>query len=156
VENGAIVGSSSPDRPEFLTSDFVAEDFDLTAQIMVAGAGATATINLRGESTDGAFKGSVVSMGAEGTALMEQNAAGKSRAIAPSGKIELGVWTPFHLAGRSGASTYSLGESGPAAVYRKVGGNRDTRTLFGFQIAGKDASIKIKDLHLVIVEKKAE
>ena len=57
VEKGEILGHGNVDRAEFLTSDLVAENYRLTAQLELTGPDASAEIAFRGQQTDGGFQG---------------------------------------------------------------------------------------------------
>jgi hypothetical protein len=151
VENGEIIGRSSADRAEFLTSDMVAEDFRFTAKLKLAGTDASGEIAFRGQHVDGGFQGSAFRFGNGAPTLLTYNTPNKPEATPGNGPaLSVGEWITCEIVAKgpsvkvtlNGAPAFDLSHS-PGAP----------RTVFAFQVAGKDAEIRIKDLKLELATK---
>jgi putative heme-binding domain-containing protein len=147
VENGEIVGHGNADRPEFLTSDMVAEDFRFTAKLRLTGQNATAEIAFRGQQVDGGFQGSAFRFGDDPLSLVTYAAPSKP-APAPAmtaAPLAPGQWLACEILAK-GASVKVLLNGTPALeINHSPGGDR---TVFAFHVSGKDSELRLKDVHL--------
>jgi putative heme-binding domain-containing protein len=146
VENGEIVGRSSADRAEFLTSDMVAEDFRFTAKLKLTGADASAEVAFRGQHVDGGFQGSAFRFSSGAPTLLTYNTPNKPEATPGNGPaLSAGAWITCEIVAQGQSVKVTLNGSPAFDLSHSPGASR---TVFAFQVSGKDAELRIKDLRL--------
>lgn len=149
VEHGVLVGRGQAKTPEFLTSDMVAGNFRLTAQIRVTGDQAVAEIAFRGQERDGTFEGAALSFGgAESVDLVKYPRAAAPGKTPTPFRIPTGEWTRIQLIARGDAVELSVGEGDPIAIQGIPG---EPRSVIAFHVLGAGAEVRIKDLALELL-----
>jgi putative heme-binding domain-containing protein len=145
VESGTIIGRGSEDRAEFITSELLAENFRLRAELALSGPG-SAEIVLRGSHAEGGFTGLTLRLSGTGQlALLRYEKAGAPPAVEPlkaSGRPG-----PIEIAAHGEKLTVSMAGTPVAEIASTV---LPPRTNFQFRVAGADTELRLKSLALSV------
>ncbi len=151
VKNGAIIGRGSADRAEFITSDLTAENFRLRAELSLSGAAAVAEIALRGANAEGGFNGLALRLTSGKLALVRYAKPGEPPEVIEERAFSAGqAPVAFTLSSR-GEKLEVSAKSAEASWSKSLSEAAvGIRTNFHFQIAGRDAELRITGLSLAL------
>jgi hypothetical protein len=139
AKDGVLSGKASADRAEFVTSDFVADDFHLTFEMKLeGGAGASVAATIDGEQTDDGFAG-VRLVASPGKGELHSTTAG---APAPSLSLPTGDWVKCDVQSHGMQLRVTAGAA--SAEAKKAA----ARTCFAFQVSGTGAQLHLRNVHL--------
>ncbi len=147
VENGEIIGRGNGERPEYLTSDMALENFKLKAQVRLTGDSASGAMYFRGQQTDGGFQGSAVRFGNTGLNLATFEVPAKSTVTACAEGLTMNPsdWTPIEVVAEGARVKVLVNGKTAIDLAQTPGGNR---TVFSFEVDGKNAELRVKELHV--------
>jgi putative heme-binding domain-containing protein len=149
VENGELVGHGAASQTAQLLSDMVADDFDLTAQVKVSGANATAELAFWGRPDVRPFHGWSLSFGgATPPNLWVYQPAAKSVPVTGSPAAPASEWQEISLHSRGGQLTGTIGHLGFVMARPSAGRNG-----FAFYLRGQDAELRVKGVKLEVLAK---
>jgi hypothetical protein len=147
VEAGELVGRGKAKHPESLTSEMIAKNFKLTAQIKVIGVNAAAELVLHGASKDGKFAGTSLSLGGVAPANFYDYASQPPKPLPVLSPATFADWTPVEIVVAKDKLRVSLGGAPATEIALPAG-----RTISAFYVLGEGAELRIKGLKLEIAE----
>ena len=146
AENGEIIGASGAPVPVALTSEMVAGDYKLTAQVRIHGENAAAEFVLCGERDASSFHGLTLSFGGPSAiSLVDYRAA--TDAVTKPGSRALGddAWHRLEVVRKSGRLTVSV----DGKVEFDVEDPRHRRRVSpAFHLLGEGAELRVKGLKI--------
>jgi len=150
VENGELVGRASDGQTAILLSEMLADHFELSAQIKVAGTNPVAEFAFHGLLSVTPFKGCSLSMGGPSLPnLWRYDLGEKPPSVASRASIAANQWVTCHVSSRGREIEVSLNGQPAFHLIDTPAG----RNAFGFYLRGKDAELRVKDLKLEVPAK---
>ena len=146
AENGEIIGTGSASAPFALTSEMVAGDCKLSAQVRIRGEKAAAEIVLCGERDASGFHGITLSLGGPSAIALVDYRAAADAAIKP-GSRALGddAWHALEVVRKNGRLTVSV----DGKVEFDVEDPRHRRRVSpAFHLLGEGAELRVKALKI--------
>lgn len=145
VKDGVLTGHASTDRAEFVTSDFVAEDFQLSFEVKLGNGSFAAVLN--GENNDGKFTG--VRFEATKEKAEFRHSDGQATPVNIEFLPDQWVKLSFDSKGTKVLFKPKAGESSPAETQKD-----SARTCFAFEVSGPGSEVQLRNLHLEVPAKK--
>jgi len=146
AKNGEFIGSGSTDAPAVLSSDMVAGDYKLTAQVQLTGKDAAAEIVLAGERDRTRFHGLTLGFGGPSAlALWEYRAADDALAHAGSKSLDDQQWHALEVLRKDGRLTISVDGKKEFDVEDP---RHRRRVRPSFHLLGKGAELRVKSLRI--------
>ena len=146
AENGEIVGAGSASVPVALTSEMLAGDYKLTAQVRVSGEKAAAEIVLCGERDASGFHGLTLGFGGPSAlAIWDYRAASEPKAIAGGKSLDDGQWHALEIVRKGGRVRVSV--DGKSEMDLEDPRHR-RRVSPGFHLLGEGAELRVKGLRI--------
>ncbi len=146
AENGELIGTGSAAAPTALTSEMIAGDYKLTAQVRIRGEKAAAELVLCGERDATGFHGITLAFGGPSAlALVDYRAA--SEPAKKSGSRALGDdrWHAIEVARKNGKLTVSVDGK---VEFENEDPHRRGRVSPSFHLLGGGAELRVKALKI--------